>query len=1022
MGLSSQSKGRSFFSLPSPSRRTAYTHHRSQRSNRNYRYANRGPLTSKKTPWGTKKSQLSPIMRKRMSKVFGIILGVVILATIGGTIVLGATLASISTSLPNPDELVDRQSDQSTKIFDRGGPENGVLLYTIYGDQNREFVSIDKIPLHTIWAFLAAEDAEFYEHKGLDLPGLAKAAYNYVFLHQSSRGASTISQQLVKNTLLYDLLGDEAFDKTLTRKAKEMLITMQLEQTFTKNEILQMYLNEVALGGTNYGIEAGAKAYFGKDVSELTLSESALLAGLVQTPGITSPLYGTNPELALDRQHYVLDQMLDKKDLIARVSRKNGEELKITEDIIKDAKAEPLVYNSAPVNINAPHFVFYVKQQLIDEYGIDRVERGGLRVTTTLDYDLQTIAEEEVRAGVDRFRAAYNVNNASMIVIDPKTGQILSMVGSYDYWAAPDPRVDGNVNITTQLRQMGSSVKPYTYLSVIHKGYSPALLTPDIPLNFGAAYKPKNWDGKYQGLMLARQALVESRNLPALYTLQLAGGAEEFVRTAEAFGISSLTNTDQYGLSITLGAAEMSLIEHTAAFATFANNGVKAPLTPILKVETSDGKVLQEWGPGEERRVWDEKEIYLLNWMLCDLDGQGRIFPQYYAVGSQKLCGKTGTTDGPKDLTAFLYYPNLAVGVWTGNNNNDVTIGAAGQGWSTTVPLPIANSFFSRVLNKFGNAWYTTRPAGIVGGTVCRDTGLIATESTPCEKVGSVFIQGNVPRVDDAHVKKPICKETGKVATNEADANAMGLIDYKTYLKIKLENTAQQASIDKWLSESPVYSSVSSIPEEAECPLHLGPGNAPTVHFTSPIVGQTFTPGSTVHLKVETNALHPIEKIEYFLDDTLIGTVTSSPYSLDTVIPSGSTDGNHSFLARATDTEGLTSQTEVVIVVHATDLSFAVSIPSIDPGSPIAAGTQIRVVISGSYSVVDRVIFSLELKSNTSQGREFTATKSSPPTTWRRTLTEADLNGLPSGQYTLYATAYDDNTGSSSSSNITVSI
>lgn len=978
---------------------------------------------SGRSVWSGKKSILSHRLKSRLSKVLGILLGIVAIATIGGTIFIGASLASISASLPSPDMLIDRKSDQSTKIYDRGGPEKGVLLYTIYGDQNREFVSINKVPTHTKWAFLAAEDAEFYEHKGLDLPGLARAVYNYVVLRQSSRGASTISQQLVRNTLLYDVLGDEAYEKTPTRKIKEILITMQLEQTFTKDEILQMYLNEVPLGGTNYGIEAGAKAYFGKDVSELTLAESALLAGLVQTPGITSPLFGTNPELAVSRQTYVLNQMLEKKDLIKRISQKNGDELVITNEMIEQAKNEPLVYNPAPININAPHFVFYVKQQLIEEYGINRVERGGLRVTTTIDYDLQTIAEEEIRAGVDRFRAAYNVNNGSMVVIDPKTGQILAMVGSYDYWAAPDARVDGNVNISTQLRQMGSSVKPYTYLAAIHKGYSPALLTPDIPLYFGAAYKPKNWDGRYEGLMLAREALVESRNLPALYTLQLAGGAEEFIKTAEAFGISSLTAIDQYGLSITLGAADMSLLEHTAAFATFANNGVKAPTSAVLKVETSDGEVLQEWLPGEEKSVWDEKEIYLLNWMLCDIGGQGRIFPQYYAVGSQKLCGKTGTTDGPRDLTAFLYYPNLTVGVWTGNNNNDPTIGNAGQGWSTTVPLPIANSFFTRVLSRYGNAWYNTRPAGVVSGVVCRDTGLLAKDDTPCEKSASVFIQGAVPRYDDAHIKKPICKETGKVATNEADANAMGLIEYKTFLKIKLENTAQQASMDKWLSESSVYSAISNIPSEEECPLHLGPGNAPIITFATPAVGQVFNQGAPIQLTVEIKSLHPVAQVEYLFDGASIGATTTPPYTKDTVIPVSAAEGNHTFIAKVTDVEGLTAETSVSVVVKSLAPSFAISAATLDPSTTITSGTKISVTISGSYAAIDSVSFTLKNKFDSTIKKELSAIQSaSPKTLWSKTISPEDLNDLPSGQYTLQAIALDVETGATSTSSVHVKI
>lgn len=892
--------------------------------------------------------------------MLGILLGLGIIVTLGGTIFVGATLASISASLPNPNELVNRESAMSTKIYDRGGPENGTLLYTIYGDQNREFVSIDKVPEHTRWAFLAAEDVEFYDHKGLDLPGLAKAAIGYVFQGASVPGASTISQQLVRNTLLYDFLGDEAYDKTLTRKAKEILITMQLEQNFTKDEILQMYLNEVPLGGTNYGIQAAAEAYFAKNASELTLAESTLLAGLVQQPGTYSPLFGSNPEMAVDRQGYVLNQMDQKRSIINRTAERIGNEFRVSDEILEEAESQELLYATARIDIEAPHFVFFVKQKLIEEFGIDRVERGGLIVTTSLDYDLQSIAEEELRAGVDRFRGAYNVNNGSMVVIDPRTGQILAMVGSYDYFAEPDPRVDGNVNIATSLRQMGSSVKPYTYLTAFHQGYSPSLLTPDIPMSFGD-YKAKNWDNKYSGLMLARQALVESRNLPALYTVDLVG-VDNFIQTAETLGITSLTDRSRYGLSITLGAAEMQLVEHTGAFATFANGGVRNPTTSIMKVETHTGDVLTEWSSENAKRVWDEKEMYLLNWALCDLDGQGRIYPQYYQASNQKLCGKTGTTDGPRDLTAFLYYPNLAVGVWTGNNNNDVTIGSSGQGWSTTVPLPIANSFMSRVIGKFGTAWYS-RPAGIVSGSVCRDTGLLAQNDTACDKVGSVFIQGKLPPVDDVHVKKPICKETGKIATNEAEANELGLIDYKTFFSIKLPEGKHQSDLDKWLSESEAYGSISVLPETAECPLHLGPENAPTISFSSPPNGADFDAGDTVKIEVAVSALGGVKKVEYRLDNVLIGSSTTSPYALTYAIPNSTSNGDHTLSAIVTDTTDRTGNASITITVNSNASSTTLTMIDPENGEAFSMTSFPITLIAeagGNTSAITNVYFIVE--------------------------------------------------------------
>ena len=547
-------------------------------------------------------------MKPKMKKILYI--GVGILFFIGCIVLLivGIFLKNLQKSLPSPDELVSRTSERSTQIFDR----NGTLLYTIYGNQNREFVSIDKIPDYTKWAVLAAEDIEFYQHKGLDYKGIASAALRNITAGGITGGASTITQQLVRNTILYDVLGDEAYDQTYLRKIKEILITMQVEQTFSKDEILQMYMNEIPLGGVNYGFQAAANAYFDKDVSELTLAESAILAGVIQSPGVYSPLYGTNPDMADVRRNYVLDQMQKHKDLTG-----------VTDEEIEAARNEEVVYSDKVIDIKAPHFVFYVKQLLIDEYGIDRVERGGLKVTTTLDYSTQQIAEEEVQKGVDNAKKN-NVNNGAMVVMDPNNGQVLAMVGSVDYWNTEDPRVDGNVNIAVSNRQMGSSIKPFVYLTAITQGYGPWTEAPDLEqITFGT-YDPKNWDAKNMGLMTARKALVYSRNVPAVYTLQMVG-IDNFLKTAETVGITSLSDKAGYGLSLALGSGEETLLEHATAYTVLANGGTKYNTVALLKVEDSNGEVLQEFKAPEGNRVYKESVQHILFFHLYGVDGVHQV-------------------------------------------------------------------------------------------------------------------------------------------------------------------------------------------------------------------------------------------------------------------------------------------------------------------------------------------------------------------------------------------------------------
>jgi len=886
-------------------------------------------ISNKKGDSKGKRNGPAPQFKKKIRKVLYIVLGVGFFICCTGLIVLGLYLKKIGDALPAPDQLVDRSSDQSTQILDR----NGNLLYTIFGDENREFVPIDKIPEHTKKALLAAEDAEFYQHKGLDYLGILKAFVQNIRGGKVTRGGSTLTQQLVKTTLLKDLLGDEVYERTLSRKIKEALITMQVEQTFTKDEILQMYMNEIPLGGVNYGFQAAANSYFGKDVSDLSLAESALIAGLIQGPSLYSPLFGSNPEMAKVRQNYVLDQLEDKKRILG-----------VSKDDIDAARGEELVYKTNRIDIKAPHFVFYVKGLLEEEFGAEMVQRGGLKVTTSLDLTLQGIAEEEIVAGVAE-NLRHNVHNGAMVVMDPKNGQVLAMVGSVDYWNIEDPRIDGNVNITTSMRQTGSSVKPFVYLNMINKGYGPWLLTPDINnISFGP-YKPKNWDGGYDGLILARKALVLSRNIPTVYTLQV-GGIDGYLQLMQRLGIEGIENKANYGLSLGLGSAEMKLVDLTNAYATLANSGVRHETTPILKVEDSKGKVLKEYKDTEGQRVIDEKEAYVVNWMICDINGfNDRYANKSFYINGKKLCGKTGTTDGPKDLLAFQYNQSLVVAAWNGNNNNDVMPG----GWSSTVSLDITNSFFRRVIDKY-NEFNFNRPAGIMTTSVCTDTGGVPAEGVECNKQATIYIAGRAPQADNRK-RVEVCNANNSIPTNLDAAKLYNLTATKILLTTKLENPSQIEAYKSYMLGNGSY--LFEEPKTEYCPLPLGPDNAPVVDITTPTTGQQVQSGKTLEIAgfirfAGTLSSFTVKVNGSDVPGVGVATVNAdSSFLVNFIVPN--TSPSLTITVTVRDSAGKIDSKSITVIV--TDVSPTLTLTAPVNGETVTRGvTKMRATVSGSIS------------------------------------------------------------------------
>ncbi|MBI3396865.1 penicillin-binding protein [Candidatus Woesebacteria bacterium] len=584
--------------------------------------------------------------------------------------------------LPAPISLVSRNIEVSTKIYDR----NGVLLYKIYKDHNRTPVKLAQIPNQVKLATLAAEDAEFYSHKGISFRGIFRSAIKD-FQTGSLAGGSTITQQLVKNALL-------SSEKTYIRKIKEIVLAMEVENTFSKDQILEMYLNEVSYGGPNNGIEEASQVYFGKDVDKLSLSEAALLAGLPKSPSKYSPF--ANPDLAIQRQQEVLRLMKINKY--------------ITSEQEDSAKNQALSFAPNKIDIKAPHFVMYVKNQLADQYGEAMVQEGGLEVYTTLDYQIQKMAEETVKSEIESL-GRFNVGNGAAVVINPKTGEILAMVGSRDYF---DQKHDGNVNVTTRPRQPGSSIKIVNYSYALEHGYAPASIIDDSPITYSipgsAPYSPKNYDGKFSGKISLRTALAESRNVPAVKVLA-SYGVQKMIDQGKKMGITTWNEPQRYGLSLTLGGAETSLLDLSKVYATIANYGKRPELRSITKVKDYTGKTIDKDLCINEipQDKIDSNQPTKLTKVLV------RPVSAIENSNHDEVAVKTGTSNDLKDNLTIGFNQSYLVATWVGNNNSAPMSRIAS---GITGAAPIWNRIMSSlVATKPSITWIP--PTGLVETKLC---------------------------------------------------------------------------------------------------------------------------------------------------------------------------------------------------------------------------------------------------------------------------------------------------------------
>lgn len=785
-------------------------------------------------------------------------------------------LPLLAFNLPSPDKIVRREGF-STKILDR----NGEVLYDIYLNQRRTPANFSEIPLYLKQATVAVEDKNFYKHQGFDPTGILRAAYNIVFKH-SLQGGSTLTQQLVKNVLL-------SSERTVFRKVKEFVLAIQIERKYSKDQILQMYLNEAPYGGTAWGVETAAEVYFGKRVGDLNLVESAVLAGMPQRPSVYSP-YSSTPKAYIVRTAQVLRRM-----------REDGY---ITKDQENEAsrQLDSVTFQPQGASLKAPHFVQYVQNILEQRYGETAVEQGGLTVTTTLDLKLQEKAQNIVAEEIAKVEKQ-RITNGAVVILDPQTGEILAMVGSKDF---NDPNYDGQVNVTTSLRQPGSAFKPFTYATAFKKGYTASTLLMDVPTTFPGGigqpdYQPVNYDGKYRGPIQVRYALGNSINVAAVKMLAKVG-IKDVLETAYEMGIATLEPTqstlNRVGLSLTLGGGEVRLLDLTAAYAPFMNEGYKTPPVAILKVEDANGKILEEIKPKKAKKVLTAEQAFLIANILSDNVARQEIFGtnSLLNISGRSVAVKTGTTNDKRDNWTIGGNSQGLVGVWVGNNDNSSMLNVAS---GVSGASPIWRRVLLEDLAGKANVSFDI-PEGIVSAAVDLISGYRAHDGFASRM--EYFIKGTEPEEDPVHVKLKVCKSEGKLAT-PADI-AAGNYDEKEFFIFKEENPTSGVGQVDWLNGQ---SDQRYHPPNDYC----GTANPVNVEFIYP-TDKSRVSSNKFTVKFKADSSVDIVSAELEVDGSKVWDFTSLPFEHEINL----IDGVYTLRAKAKDANGKESDRQITIGVN----------------------------------------------------------------------------------------------------------
>jgi len=758
-----------------------------------------------------------------------------------------------SIKIPDFHSFEDRITTSSTKIYDRTGE---ILLYDLNQDIKRTNIPIAEMGNNIKNATISIEDSDFYNHGGIKITSIIRATISNILHIGKVQGGSTITQQLIKNTLLSP-------KKTITRKIKEWILAIKIEKSLSKEQILEAYLNESPYGGTIYGVEEASKTYFGKKPIDLTLAEASYLASIPQSPTVLSP-YGKNINKLIDRKNLVLSRMHELNY--------------ITDEEYEKAKIETVKFLPQATNgIKAPHFVFFIKDYLEQKYGSDIINTGGLKVTTTLNYDLQIKGETIVKEGALQNEKDWNGSNTGLVAIDPKTGQILTMVGSRDYF---DKNIDGNYNIATAHRQPGSSFKPFIYATAFKKGFTPNTVLFDLPTEFQSTcdaygkalpghnqadcYMPEDYDGKYRGPISLKNALAQSINIPAIKLFYLAG-LQDSLNTAEEMGISTLTDPSQYGLTLVLGGGEVSLLDMTSAYSVFANNGIRNSYMGILKIEKNNGNILEEFTQ-KPREILPKNTALIISDILSDNTARTPTFGSNspLKINDKQVAVKTGTTNSNKDAWTVGYTPTITVGVWAGNNDNKPM-----KKGGSAVAGPIWNKFITEALNILPNEQFE-KPN-------------LETDSNTVKPILRGFWQGNEHFFIDKISGKLATENTPKETREEkiiTDVHTiLNWIDKKNILGDAPKNPTSDSQfshweipIQNWWAQNKLRYPITTLTNKPTLTDDIHTTNQMSVIILEPNIIKTYSSNEKIQLKIQNTGPYELKKIDIFINDSYLGT------------------------------------------------------------------------------------------------------------------------------------------------------